>query len=141
MSAFESLSEAKRNLLVLDARLGELEAVAANLYEDRLTGVISLETFKSLSEKAEDERSRKAAERNVLASNIEKAERHVFDIGRWVESVRRYVKLENPDRESIHALIERIEIGAAIGRGKNKQQNVTIHYRFAGQTDNSALAV
>ena len=131
-AASESLNAAKRRLDELDTRLAELETLGTKLYEDRLARIISLDSFKILSAKTEDERMQKQSERDALSGDVEKADRSVYDIGQWIGSVKSYCKKENPDREAIRSLVEKIEIGEPSCRGKNKQQAITIYYRFVG---------
>ena len=128
-----ALLEAKQKLVALDSRLTELENLGCKLYEDRLARIISLDTFKELSAKVEDERVQKQAEREALSCEIEKADRQIFDIGQWIDSVRSYCKLENPDQDAIRSLVERVEIGEPSCRSRYKQQAITIYYRFVGQ--------
>ena len=131
--ASASLSEAKIKLNTLDVRLAELETLGTKLYEDRLAGVISLDVFKALSIKTDNERTQKQAERDTLHNDIEIADRQVTDIGKWINNIKNFFKLESLDNEAISSLVEKIEIGEPSCRGKNKQQDVTIHYRFVGQ--------
>jgi len=135
VSSAGSLSEAKQKLTTLNTRITELETLSSKLYEDRLTGTISLDTFKNLSAKAEEERIQKESERDVLANDIKNANRNLSDINHWMSNIRDYCKLENLDREAILSLVERIEIGKPSCRGKNKQQALTIHYRFVGSVE------
>ena len=132
-AAAAALSDARQRLDELDSRLAELETLGSKLYEDRLAGIISLDTFKNLSAKAEDERMQKQNGRDLLFGDIAKAERRLSDIGQWINAIKDYCKLEALDRDAIRSLVERIEIGEASGWGKNRQQAVAVYYRFLGR--------
>ncbi|MDR1137020.1 MAG: recombinase family protein [Synergistaceae bacterium] len=129
-----SLSDgrAKEKLAMLDKRLAELDALFAKLYEDRLSGAVSPETYKSLAADAEAERETLAKERGCLMSEIEKSQKSACGVEQWVSLLRSYMEFENPDYEAVHSLVERIEIGRREGAGKRKRQNIKIIYRFVG---------
>ncbi|MCL2409272.1 MAG: recombinase family protein [Oscillospiraceae bacterium] len=125
--------EAKHELNRLATRLTELETLGTKLYEDRLNGTIGLDTFKTLSAAAEEERAAKQAECSNLAKIVAAVERQTADVQNRVASMRSFLSLEEVDNETLAALIERIEIGEGIG--SEKRQSVRIAYRFAGRMD------
>lgn len=129
-----SLEETKKGLRKLFARLEELEALGAKLYEDRLNGVINLDTFMRLSADAEAERETVQAEHERLSKALETAERQALDINRWISSIRSYLAMDAPDTVTLRELIKRIEIGEreSKSKGKGRRQAVKIIYRFVG---------
>jgi len=131
--ALPSLMETKKELEQLTKRIGELEVLGASLYEDRLSGIITPESFLSLSASADEERSEKQAVCNRLTETLAAAEQATQDVTMWIDSLRQYLSLEKPDRAMLDALIEKIEIGEREGSGKQRRQDVRITYRFVGQ--------
>lgn len=129
-----SLADTKKELQRLSAKLGELDARAAKLYEDRLDGIINLDTFMALSVDAEAERESVQAGHERLAKALAAAERQTLDIERWVSGIRSYLTLDEPDSDTLRGLIERIEVGEreGISKGKGRRQNIRIIYRFVG---------
>jgi hypothetical protein len=127
-----SAGRAEKKLVMLDKRLAELDALFAKLYEDRLSGVVSPETYKSLAAGAEVERETLAEDRGRLMSEIEKSKKSACGVEQWVSLLRSYMEFESPDYEAVHSLVERIEIGRREGVGNRKRQNVKIIYRFVG---------
>ena len=130
-----SLEDTKNRLRQLSEELDGFDNRAAKLYEDRLSGAITLDTFMLLSASHEDEKVEAQSEYNRLSSACQTAEQQVLDIGRWMSCIRSYMAMESPDRDVLNALIERIEIGEGIGRGKSRQQAVKIIYRFIGHME------
>ena len=128
-----SLEDTKKELAQLSDRIAELDALGASLYEDRLTGKVTPETFKALSAAGDTERSEKQAERDRLARTLAEAEQVSRDVTEWVSCMREYLTLEQPDRDTLRTLIERIEVGEREGRGKERRQDIHIVYRFVGR--------
>jgi DNA invertase Pin-like site-specific DNA recombinase len=127
-----SLEDAKQGLSRLTARLSELETLGAQLYEDRLNGTINLDTFKSLSAAAEDERTIKQDERDKLARLVAEFEQQTLNVQNWLGSIRSFLSLENPSNETLFELIERLDVGENEGTRKQKRQSIRISYRFVG---------
>jgi hypothetical protein len=50
----------------------------------------------------------------------------------WLRQIREFIALDKPDRETLGALIEKIEVGENEGTRKEKRQSVNIVYRFVG---------
>ena len=130
-----ALDDTKKELQRLSARLDELDAYAARLYEDRLDGAINLDTYMTLSAESEVERGEAQAEHERLSQALETAERQVLGIDRWVSGIRSYLSLDTPDPDTLRALIERIEVGEGEGKGKKRRQAVKIFYRLVGFMD------
>lgn len=127
-----ALEDTKRELLRLSAKLKVLDDRAARLYEDRLNRVINLDTFMTLSADVDSERNETAAEHERLSQAADTAERQVLDIQQWIANLRSYLALETPDSTLLRELIERIEVGEGVGKGKHRRQAVRIIYRFVG---------
>lgn len=125
-------SKAENNLQKLSVRLDELDTLSMKLYEDRLDGTITLDTFKRLSAEAEAERSKVQSEFDKLTALLRETEKKITDVNRWIENMRSYLTLENINRDTLVELVERIEVGEREndGRGMNAQQNIQIVYRF-----------
>lgn len=116
----------------------ELEALgvkSARLYEDRLSGGISLDAFMAMSVSLDEKRGVIQAEHDRLSESIRSAQAQLQDTGRWLEKIRFCLTLDEPDFDSLHDLIERIEVSEAEGAGKNRRQAIKIIYRFVGFTE------
>ncbi|MCL2578148.1 MAG: recombinase family protein [Defluviitaleaceae bacterium] len=132
-ACIESGDDANRKLDKLSKQLAELESKCAKLYEKRLNGTIALGTFKTISASYEEERVKKLDERDKLAKKIAEADRQAVNTEKWRADVRSFLALENPSREIINVLIERIEVGENEGKRKHKRQSIKIFFRDVGQ--------
>ncbi|MDR0905375.1 MAG: recombinase family protein [Oscillospiraceae bacterium] len=127
---FDSLEEAKKQHEQLSARLTELESVGKKLYEDRLKGIISVNTFTTLYTQSEEERAEAHLEFERLSEMLRESERRVLDMKQAVPLMREFLSLESPSHETLTALIDHIVVGKSVGRKSKKVTDLEIVYRF-----------
>lgn len=116
----------------LRRHIRELEDKTAKLYEDKVGGVISEDTFTILSQKIEQERIEKAERLDTLLSEMQKAEADAAAITDWTALIRKYTDIQTLDRDTIDALIDHIEIGERTVIDGKRQQDIKIYYCFVG---------
>ena len=129
------LADTRREITHINRRVRELENLAANLYEDRVNGKISADTFSTLVKQNEQERIEKAVRLQTLQAEVKEADQQLADIEKWAVLIRKYQDLRELDRETIDALIDRIEIGERSVQDGKRCQDIKVIYRFVGQTD------
>jgi DNA invertase Pin-like site-specific DNA recombinase len=122
--------EAKKQRERLAARLDELASAGKKLYEDRLKGGIDVETFKSLYEKARNEREIVKAEHNRLSGLLDAAARRLLERDQAILKLREFLPLENPSNETLSELVDHIVVSASEGRSRHRAHDVRIVYRF-----------
>ena len=116
----------------LRRRIGELEHMTAKLYEDKVSGIINNDTFAVLIQESEQERIQKAERLEVLLAEERKAQQEVENIRQWAGIIRRYLDMQELDREIVEELIDHIEVGERSVIDGQRQQDVKIFYRFVG---------
>ena len=79
--------------------------MTAKLYEDKVSGVINGDTFAVLIQKSEQERIQKANRLEVLLADERKAWQEVENIRQWTGIIRRYLDVQELDREIVEELI------------------------------------
>lgn len=126
------LSAKRQEITSLRRRVRELEDKTAKLYEDKVGGAISNDTFALLMQKNEQERSEKAERLAVLLSEIQKSEDAAAAISDWTALIRKHTDIQVLDREIIDALIDHIEIGERTVIDGKRYQDIKIFYRFVG---------
>ena len=131
----ERTAEVRKEAFRLRRRVEELEDTTAKLYEDKISGVITPETFTVLMERNEQERLKKVERLEALTQEINKAEQESAAIRDWAEHIRKYMNLRELDRQIIDELIDHIEIGERVVVDGQKRQSVRIFYRFVGLLD------
>ncbi len=116
----------------LRRRIQELEQMTAKLYEDKVTGAISADTFSTLIQKSELERLQKSERLNELQGVVSRYEQDNANIQKWAALIRRHLDLQTLDREIVDELIDHIEIGERTVIDGQRHQDVKIYYRFVG---------
>lgn len=124
--------DTKLEISRLRRRIEELEHMTAKLYEDKVSGVIDGDTFAVLIQKSEQERIQKAERLEVLLAEEQKVQQEVENIQQWAGIVRRYLNVQELDREIVEELIDHIEIGERSIIDGQRQQDIKIFYRFVG---------
>ena len=125
-----SLGEAKKRLGHLAERITELSTLGRKLYEDRLKGIISIDTFKKLSEEAEVEKESVKAEHGRLSELITSEERRALEMESIIPKLREFLTLENVTNETLSALIDHVVVNESVGRSMYRTHDVKIVYRF-----------
>jgi len=126
-------AEAKRDQKLLGRQLQKLEITTAQLYEDRVCGLISEEAFEDTVSKYEAERRQKEQRLAALAQTEQEAAAKLSDIRHWMSLIQENTVNSNVDRELLEALIERIEIGESKVENGVKTQGIRIFFKFVGE--------
>ncbi len=129
------LAEAQKEITRLRHRVDELENMIAKLYEDKISGVISENTFSLLVQKNEQERMVKAERLDALLSEVNKMKQDTDDIHKWAAAVRKHLNIQKLDRDIIDELIDHIEIGERTVIDGERHQDIKVFYRFVGSVN------
>lgn len=114
------------------ARINQILYLYEKLYEDNASGKVNDNMFMKLSQRYEQEQeelNQKIYDANKRLSVLEEVP---CSKEKFIKAVRKFMEFDELTAEITHELIDRIEIYAAEGKGKNKTQRITIHYRFIG---------
>jgi site-specific DNA recombinase len=131
----QRMANTRQDIGKLRRRLQELESMTAKLYEDKVSGAVSESTFSVLIAKNEQERLIKAERLDALLSEVKKSDQDEADIQSWAAMIRKYLNLQELDRETIDELIDHIEIGERTVVDGKRRQDVKVFYRFVGQVN------
>jgi hypothetical protein len=126
-------ADAQRELRELKHTLHNLDLKLEQLYEDKITGAISAETFSKLAAKTEAERNDIADNVNLLEQNAKETKARRGDIQNWMRLIKENAAVTGLDRALLDTLIERVEIGESKVENGVKVQDVRIVYKYVGQ--------
>ena len=124
--------DSRQEISRLRRRLEELEQITAKLYEDKVRGAISGDSFSVLIQKNEQERIQKSERLDSLLAGERKAQQDIANIHQWAGTIRQYLDLQELNREIIEELIDRIEVGERTVIDGQRHQDIKIYYRFVG---------
>jgi hypothetical protein len=125
-------SEALKEQKLLSRQLHKLEITTAQLYEDRVSGLISEEAFAETLTRYEAERQQKGRRLAVLEQTEQEAAVKLSDIQHWMRLIQENTVNTAVDKELLETLIERIEIGEKTIKNGTKTQDIRIIYKFVG---------
>ena len=125
-----------KNLKKAQTRISEIDAILKNLYEDKVRGNITLETFKKL----ENEFLREQANLNQtvinqsrIKVNIDSQSKKICEFLRKLEMYK--VPIQELSRNVLIDLIDKIEICEAEKENNKRSQQVHIYYSGIGKID------
>ena len=120
----------KANLKMVQKRLCELERLMQALYEDKVLGSVSENTFKNLMAKYETEHEEKSALEKELSKRLSNTAQDERDIEVYIKNIKKYVAIEQLDREMLLELINYIQIGERKELNNQKYRDIVIHYNL-----------
>ena len=85
-----------------------------------------------LSKRYDDEQLGLKKKISALQAEIEAEERHKQSAASFLRTVKRYTEIAELTPEILNELVEKIVVHQAQGTGKNKTQELEIHYNFVG---------
>jgi hypothetical protein len=116
-----------------------IEKQMEKLYEDKVLGDISGDTFSALSQKLDKERQEYEAQLKTLVETQTQFAQKLSDIDRWVKLIEENADLTEVDKDLLVSLVDRIEIGEDTFVNGVKTKDVRIFYKFIGQVESDFL--
>lgn len=127
---------AKKRRLLSDAekRIAELDNIFKRLYEDNISGKLTDERFRKLSQDYEDEQSGLKNQVRLLRDEVAAVESKTANVDRFLSIVDRYTEIPELTPHILHEFIEKIVIYAATDPHSkvNRRQQVDIYYKGIG---------
>ncbi len=120
----------KSTLKATEKRLAELEKLTQALYEDKVLGTVPEAVFKNLLTKYDAERIEKQSLVQELKQRLADTAQDGRDIEQYLQSIKKYVAIEQLDREMLLELIKYIEIGERKVVDGQKCRDIVIHYNL-----------
>jgi len=128
-------AESQRQLRELKQTLHNLDLKLEQLYEDKITKVITAETFNRLATAMEAERADISDKVTLLEQGAKETKERLGDMQNWIRLVKENAAVTDVDRNLLDTLIERVEIGESRIENGVKVQDVGIFYKYVGQQD------
>lgn len=118
------------NLNSLRSRYNQLEMLFEQTYEDNVSGKLSDERYMRLTNKYDAEQAEIKAKIAELEKVSEKENNIIYSKNQFIRAVRKFMEMKTLTPTILHELIDKIEVYQAQGSGKNKTQEIVIHYKF-----------
>ncbi len=124
------LKAAKKKLAQSEKRIAELDKLFTRLYEDNVSGKISDERFKTMSESYEKEQRELRLIVSELSVFVEEREQKATDTAQFIAVVRKYSEIKKLTPEIMHEFIEKIVVHAPDKSSGHRTQRIDIYFRF-----------
>lgn len=125
-----------KNLKNAQTRISEIDAILKNLYEDKVRGNITLETFKKLENEFLREQTnlnQTVINQSRIKVNIDSQSKKICEFLRKLEMYK--VPIQELSRNVLIDLIDKIEICEAEKENNKRSQQVHIYYLGIGKID------
>jgi hypothetical protein len=113
-------------------RCSDLDNLFTKTYEDNASGKLSDERFMMLSKRYDDEQVALKKKISVLHAEIEAEAKHKQSAASFLWTVRKYTEITELTPNIVNELVEKVVVHQAQGTGKNRTQELEIHYNFVG---------
>ncbi|MBP1546280.1 MAG: recombinase family protein [Oscillospiraceae bacterium] len=124
------LKAAKKKLVQSEKRISELDKLFTRLYEDNVSGKISDERFKTMSEGYEKEQRELRQIVSELSVFVEEREQKATNTAQFIAVVKKYSEITKLTPEIMHEFIEKIVVHAPDKSSGHRTQRIDIHFRF-----------
>ena len=122
------------------ARCAELDLLFTKTYEDNASGKLSDERFMMITKRYDDEQISLKKKISAIQAEIDAEERHKHSAASFLLTVKKYTEIQELTPIILNELVEKIVVHQAQGAGKNRSQELEIHYNFVGKLDTPEVA-
>lgn len=119
----------------LEKRQGELTRLLRKLFEDNAAGLISDENYSAMLKVYQTEQVETAEKLKVIYTELAQKDVYRNNVEKLRESILEHLDIRELTPFVLNKLIERIEIGHLEILEGQKQQEVTIVWRFCGEIE------
>ena len=116
----------------LAQQIHSMETQIDQLYEDKVAGLISAETFTALVMNLETNRAEAEETLTFLSQAKQEADAKLADIDKWASLIKEKSTSLEVDRDLLEALIEKIEVGEVSETNGQPHQDIQIFYKSVG---------
>lgn len=131
----KSLNQLNKELNASRTRIDKLDTIIQNLYEDKLSGIVSEDRFKKMNENYEQEQASLKEKIGELEGKIKAINEQSASTAHFMELVQRYTRIDALTHEVAREFIEKIIIHKAEKVDGHRQMKIDIFYNGIGKVD------
>ena len=131
----EELEQAKRLLEKNMRRADELDTIIQRLYEDNISGKLTDDRFKKLSEAYEQEQAALRESIPTLTARVESIDSKAVNLQHFLKLLRKYTQPEKLTPAMLRELVEKVVVYAPDKSSGHRIQRIDVHYTFIGKID------
>lgn len=131
----KALSSLTKDLNASKTRFEKLDAIIQNLYEDKISGIVSEDRFKKMNENYEQEQNSLKEKIAELEGKIKAINEQTASTSHFMELVQKYTRIDTLIHEVAREFIEKIIIHKAEKVDGHRQMKIDIFYNGIGKVD------
>ena len=120
----------EKRIAEIEKQIAGIDAKLDSMYEDRLSGIISAERYKTYAAKEEEHAKALREELEKLKSRVKAHENADQRFEAFLETVRSFGKIKKLDANLLNTLVDSITIGERELIGGKYMQKIMINYKF-----------
>lgn len=126
------IKKQQRKFIILNRKIGEIDELIKNIYEDYVKGKLSEKRFVSMSKAYEEEQESILEQIEQLRSEIANYKNHKDDSKQFIKIIQKNTNIKTLNASILNELIQKICVHeAGYEQGERKQQ-IDIYYKFVG---------
>ena len=131
----KALSSLTKELNASKTRFEKLDAIIQNLYEDKISGIVSEDRFKKMNENYEQEQNSLKEKIAELEGKIKAINEQTASTSHFMELVQKYTRIDELTHEIAREFIEKVIIHKAEKVDGHRQMKIDIFYNGIGKVD------
>ena len=120
-------------------RSEQVAELCIKCYEDNVSGKLSDEMFMMFSGKYETERLDLKEKISAYRKRLPEVDEMQLGKEKFMAAVRKFMQMDRLTAPLLQELIDRIDVYEVTGTGKNRKQQIKIHYKFVGYLELPSL--
>jgi hypothetical protein len=126
----KSLSRYERSIRESKNRIKQIDGLLQSLYEDKVKGEVTVDMFKRMAVKYEDEQRKLQDDVIQLKNELAESKRVEQDMTGWIKRIKECLTIDNLTRAIAVELIDRIEVSEEYDTDGEKTLDLEIFYKF-----------
>ena len=118
----------------INSRLAALTKITKKLYEDNACGLLDTESYRTFPTEYQKEQKQLSQRLEAIQTELHKKGEQAENLQKLSDTVKEYLNFETLTANMLNQLIERIETGHQVTINGEKQQEISIIWRFIGET-------
>lgn len=131
----KSLNLLNKELNASKARIEKLDSIIQNLYEDKISGIVSEDRFKKMNENYEQEQTSLKEKIAELEGKIKAINEQTASTSHFMELVQKYTRIDELTHEIAREFIEKVIVHKAEKVDGHRQMRIDIFYNGIGKVD------
>ena len=128
----DSIRQHEKDYAEAKSRIAEIDQIINQLYEDRVSGGLSVERFSKMLSTFETEQEALRSKCEDLQTQLAAARTTSDNAKQFIHMVKKFTEIKELTPNVVSTLIDRIEVGQAEMVNGEKKQDVVIFYNFIG---------